>query len=228
MSTLQDNTILNIKDITHIYGSNKNRFKALSNINISIRKKESVAIMGHSGSGKSTLLTIMSGLMKPTSGTILFENRDVYNMSERELAYHRNKNIGFVFQNYYLDPMFTALENVMMPLFVKSDLTAMKRAQKAKQMLEKVGLESRFNHKPSELSGGECQRVAIARALVMEPQVIFADEPTGNLDSKNGAIVTELLLNEVKEGKTLVMVTHNIVQARKCNRMVLLSDGRLV
>ncbi|MBK3332509.1 ABC transporter ATP-binding protein [Persephonella atlantica] len=197
--------------------------EALRGINLSIKKGEMVALMGPSGSGKSTLLHILGGIDVPTEGKVLVNGQDIFSLKEKSLARFRNKHIGFVFQFHYLLPEFTALENVMIPIQIYSKEKA---REKAERILERLGLEKRLDHKPSQLSGGEQQRVAIARAVVNNPDIILADEPTGNLDSRNTEIVMNLLkeLNE-KNNVTMVIATHDREVAEYCSRIVYLKDG---
>jgi lipoprotein-releasing system ATP-binding protein len=201
--------------------------EVLRGIDLDVAKGESIAIMGASGVGKSTFLHILGTLDRPTSGTVEYDGKDVFQWDERELCQFRNKTIGFVFQFHHLLPELTALENVMMPALIQG----MKRARAAalaREMLGELGLIHRVNHKPGELSGGEQQRVAIARALILRPEVILADEPTGNLDRRTGEGVEDLLLDvRSKLGATLVVVTHNISLSRKMQRQVELIDGRV-
>ncbi len=197
--------------------------EALKGIDLSIKKGEMVALMGPSGSGKSTLLHILGGIDVPTEGKVLVNGQDIFSLKEKSLARFRNKHIGFVFQFHYLLPEFTALENVMIPVQIYSKEKA---REKAERILERLGLKDRLNHKPSQLSGGEQQRVAIARAVVNNPDIILADEPTGNLDSRNTEVVMNLLkeLNE-KNNVTMVIATHDSEVAGYCSRIVYLKDG---
>lgn len=199
--------------------------RILHNINLEISAGEGVAIVGASGSGKSTLLSMLAGLDKPTSGQILLAGDDITAMSEEERTAVRRQHMAFVFQNFQLLPALTALENVALPLEIKNDHGALK---KAKQYLTHVGLDKRFHHYPSELSGGEQQRVALARAFACEAPIIFADEPTGNLDSKTGEVITDLLfeLND-KYNTTLVLVTHSKELANRCQRQLHMASGEL-
>ncbi len=200
---------------------------ALAGINLEISQGEFVSIVGPSGSGKSTLLHIIGGLDSPTKGSIIVDGQDLSKASDSELSSYRNKKVGFVFQTFNLQPTYTALENVALPLvFAKVPLG--KRNQIAREALDTVGLGDRVRHKPSELSGGERQRVGIARALVNNPRILLADEPTGNLDSKARERIMELLTRLNKErGLTLVLVTHDLESARNANRMLQMHDGKL-
>lgn len=202
--------------------------KALKEINLKIEQGQFVSIMGPSGAGKSTLMHIMGGLDKPTSGSVLLGGKDLFKLPESALPAFRNRNIGFVFQFHYLLSDFTALENVMLPLMVRGQRGDADRKQ-AEELLDKVGLAGRKNHKPGELSGGEQQRVAIARALVTSPGLVLADEPTGNLDTHTGDELFDLLRTFNKEfGITFVIVTHNESLAAKCDRTIRMVDGMIV
>lgn len=201
--------------------------EVLRGIDLEIRQGESLAITGASGVGKSTLMHILGTLDRPSSGRVLYGGQDVFGLEDRELARFRNRNIGFVFQFHHLLPELTALENVMMPALI-SGFRRRRAAAMARDMLGELGLWDRLSHRPGELSGGEQQRVAIARALVLEPKVILADEPTGNLDRRTGEGVEDLLLEvRGRVGATLVVVTHNPGLSRKLGRQVELVDGRV-
>lgn len=201
--------------------------EVLRGIDLAVGRGETLAITGASGVGKSTLVHIIGGLDRPTSGSVLYEGKDIFQLDEGALAGFRNRAIGFVFQFHHLLPELTAVENVMMPALIQG-LPRRNAAAKAREMLGHLGLSDRLRHKPGELSGGEQQRVAIARALIMHPQVILADEPTGNLDRRTGAGVEELLLRMNGEVRcTLVVVTHNHELARKMERQLELVDGRI-
>lgn len=205
------------------YNVNANDIRVLKNINFEIKKNERVAIIGESGSGKTSLLMLMSGLEKPTSGKIIFNNVNFSEISEKKKTQIRKKEIGLIFQQFYLIPNYTALENVMFPMQINEIKDEKKKAMK---ILSDIGLDHRKNNLPSELSGGEQQRVAIARAISFNPEIILADEPTGNLDKKNTEIVSELLLNYSSKKKiSLILVTHNMNLARKCDRVIKLIDG---
>lgn len=204
------------------------KVEALKGIDLDIQSEETLAVIGVSGSGKSTLLHILGTLERPTEGGVYFGDEDVFDKNDSELSRFRNTEIGFVFQFHYLLPEFTALENVMMPCLINGiDSPAAK--DMAADVLEKVGLGQRLEHRPGELSGGEQQRVAIARAVVLKPKVILADEPTGNLDMDTGASILELFMMLNSEyGITSVLVTHNQVIAGRLNRRIRLSDGNIV
>ena len=214
-----------LENISLNYYSRENNIKILRNINFEIKKRERVAIVGESGSGKTSLLMLMSGLEKPTNGSIFFGNNDLSKISEKEKTEIRKKKIGLIFQQFYLIPNFTALENVMFPMQINK-ITDEKK--KASSLLYDIGLSQRQNNLPSELSGGEQQRVAIARAISFGPEIILADEPTGNLDKKNTDLVSGLLLDYSNTKKFgLVLVTHDIELAKKCDRIIEIFDGKI-
>ena len=214
-----------LDDINLNYNVNGNDIRVLKNINFELKKNERVALIGESGSGKTSLLMLMSGLEKPSTGSIFFENKDFSVISEEQKTAIRKKKIGLVFQQFYLIPNYTALENVMFPMQINK---IKNEKEKAKLILSDVGLEKRKNNLPSELSGGEQQRVAIARAISFNPEVILADEPTGNLDRKNTELVSNLLINYSKKKKiSLFLVTHNINLAKKCDRVIKILDGEI-
>lgn len=217
--------LIHIKDVKKVYGSGSVKVEALSNINLTVAGSEFIAIIGPSGSGKSTLMNIIGCIDRPTEGTYLLDDIDVSNFSDEELAHIRNKKIGFIFQMFNLLPRQTALENVQLPLLY-SGINKKERRERGLHILQKVGLEGRSHHHPNELSGGECQRVAIARALVTNPSIVLADEPTGNLDTKNGIEILNLFkrLNK-EEGVTLIMVTHNHEIANEARRRIFIRDG---
>lgn len=198
----------------------------LSDINLSIMESESLAIVGPSGSGKSTLLGILAGLDTPTSGDVVINNKNIVSMSEEERAKYRSKYVGFVFQSFHLLPGLTAIENVSLPLEIKD---VPNTASLANDYLEMVGLKNRARHYPQQLSGGEQQRVAVARAFACQPKILFADEPTGNLDQKTGAKLSNLLfeLNKIQK-TTLILVTHDMRLASSCDKTLNLSDGKAV
>ena len=205
------------------YQLNGNDIKVLKNINFEIKKNERVAIIGESGSGKTSLLMLMSGLEKPTEGSIFFQNQDFSKIDEEKKTEIRKKKIGLIFQQFYLIPNYTALENVMFPMQINK---IRNEEEKANLILSDIGLGHRKNNLPSELSGGEQQRVAIARAISFNPEIILADEPTGNLDRKNTELVSNLLLDYSYRKKiSLILVTHNMKLAKKCDRVIKLFDG---
>lgn len=220
--------MIKLTGINKIYRTNEIETLALENVNLDVEKGEFVSIMGPSGCGKSTLLNIMGLLDAPSSGKIEINGTSVENMKDKELAAFRNKTLGFVFQSFHLINSLNVIDNVELPLLYRK-MPAKERTRLAKEVLERVGLSHRMRHMPTQLSGGQCQRVAIARAIVGNPEIILADEPTGNLDSKMGAEVTELLHKLNKEdGRTIVMVTHNEEQAKQTSRTIRFFDGRQV
>jgi len=214
-------------DIYKKYLLGKVTVEALRGVNIEIKENDYISIMGVSGSGKSTLIHILGCLDYPTSGDYFFEDRLVSKFTDQELANVRNRYIGFVFQSFNLLPRLNALENVALPL-AYAGINRKERIEKAESILEKIGLGDRSNHRPNELSGGECQRVAIARALVNNPRIIFADEPTGNLDSKTGAEIMAILDRLFEEGNTIVLVTHDANVATHAKNIIKLRDGLVV
>jgi putative ABC transport system ATP-binding protein len=222
-------SIIQLNAIHKVYRTKEIETTALENINLAVEKGEFISVMGPSGCGKSTLLNMIGLLDKPTSGTVSILDTDCSGMSDTAQAHFRNANIGFVFQSFHLIPSLSVAANVELPLIYRSGLSALQRRQRVEQVLERLGMSHRIKHLPSQLSGGQCQRVAIARAMVGGPQIILADEPTGNLDSKMGAEVMELLhrLNQ-EDGTTIVMVTHNEVQAQDTDRIVRFFDGRII
>ena len=220
--------MIKLTGINKIYRTNEIETLALENVNLDVEKGEFVSIMGPSGCGKSTLLNIMGLLDAPSSGKIEINGTSVENMKDKELAAFRNKTLGFVFQSFHLINSLNVMDNVELPLLYRR-IGSGERKRLAKEVLEKVGLSHRMNHFPTQLSGGQCQRVAIARAIIGHPEIILADEPTGNLDSKMGAEVMELLHRLNKEdGRTIVMVTHNEEQAKQTSRTIRFFDGRQV
>ena len=221
-------TMIKLTGINKIYRTEEIETQALENVNLEVQKGEFLSIMGPSGCGKSTLLNIMGLLDSPTSGTIEINGTSTENMGDKELAAFRNQTLGFVFQSFHLINSLNVIDNVELPLLYRK-MSSSERTALAKQVLERVGLSHRMKHMPTQLSGGQCQRVAIARAIVGNPDIILADEPTGNLDSKMGAEVMELLHKLNKEdGRTIVMVTHNEEQAKQTGRTVRFFDGRQV
>jgi lipoprotein-releasing system ATP-binding protein len=213
--------------LTKIY-KNGIEFRALDDANLKIRKGEFVAIVGPSGSGKSTLMHLIGLLDTPSSGTLLIDNHDVTKMSDKERSEMRNRMLGFVFQYHHLLPDFTALENVMMPLLIAGK-NKKEAEQIAEKLLKDVGLGDRMDHRPGELSGGQNQRVAVARALSCSPAIVLGDEPTGNLDTKTGNLIYELLRRLNKEyNQTFIVVTHNEDMASKADRIIRLVDGKII
>ncbi|BFI73689.1 ABC transporter ATP-binding protein [Nanoarchaeota archaeon] len=217
--------IIKLEKVTKIYKMGDSEIKALDNIDLEIKEGELVSIMGPSGSGKSTLLSIIGLLDRPTSGKVYLFGEDISNLSDNKLSEIRNKKIGFVFQQFYLFNYLTALENVTIP----SRISGKNNIEKAKEILERLGLGNRLNHYPNQLSGGQQQRVAIARALINNPELILADEPTGNLDEKSAKDVMNILKNLNKEeGKTVVIVTHDPKIAEQTNRIVVIRSGKIL
>jgi lipoprotein-releasing system ATP-binding protein len=217
--------LIQVKNLHKTYATAAEPLEVLRGVDIKIEIGETLAIVGASGAGKSTLLHIMGTLDKPSAGEVLFEGRNLFEQSEDQLSEFRNKTMGFVFQFHHLLPMLTTQENTMLPCMIAGS-SHQEAAVKAKELLSQVGLQERLEHRPSELSGGEQQRVAIARALVMEPRVLFADEPTGNLDSHTGDEIADLMMElHERHGMTLVVVTHNERLAKRLPRSVHLSDG---
>ena len=217
--------MLEIKNISKIYGNGENRVTALNNISLNLEKGDYIAIMGPSGSGKSTFLNVIGGLDHLTSGEVILDGERIDNLDENELVRLRRGKISYVFQQYHLLRSLTALENVLLPLtFCGTD----GKIPRARDLLERVGLGKRTHHKPNELSGGEQQRVAIARALVNDPVLTLADEPTGNMDQKNGRAILDLFEHLNKEGQSIIMVTHNPEAARRAKKIVILQDGQIV
>ena len=221
-------TMIKLTGINKIYRTEEIETQALENVNLEVQKGEFLSIMGPAGCGKSTLLHIMGLLDSPTAGTIEINGTHTENMGDKELAAFRNMTLGFVFQSFHLINSLNVIDNVELPLLYRK-MSSSERTALAKQVLERVGLSHRMKHMPTQLSGGQCQRVANARAIVGNPEIILAAEPTGNLDSKMGAEVMDLLHKLNKEdGRTIVMVTHNEAQAKQTNRIIHLFDGRQV
>ena len=218
--------LIELKDIIKNYVNGDVVTRVLRGINLSVEEGEFLAIMGPSGSGKSTLMHTIGFLDRPTTGTYLFDGENTEGFNDDELAKIRNNRIGFVFQSFNLLPRTSVLDNVMLPLLYSSTKTGLE--SRARKALEAVGLGERLNYMSNQISGGQKQRVAIARALVCDPKVIFADEPTGNLDSKSGAIVMNILEKLNKEGRTIILVTHDKQVALHANRIVTIRDGEIV
>ena len=220
------NNLLKLKNVNLKYQTGDDIIKVLKNINLETKKNESISIVGESGSGKTSLIMLAGGLEKATSGKIFFEEQEISKMSEDEVSRVRRKNIGIVFQSFYLIPNYTAVENVALTL----ELNNLKNPyDRAKELLDRFGLKNRFNNLPSQLSGGEQQRVAIARAIAMKPKLILADEPTGNLDSENSQMITDILFKYIKEEKSsLIVVTHDPKLANKAKRKIKIKDGKIV
>lgn len=219
--------IIKAENITKIYKNGDIEVKALDNINFCVDKSEFVAIMGTSGSGKSTLMNILGCLDVLTSGNYFLDGEDVSKLKSNQLALIRNKKIGFVFQSFNLLPKMTAFQNVELPM-IYANVDSAERKKIAMDALQKVGLEKRIDHKPNEMSGGQRQRVAIARALVNNPAIIFADEPTGNLDSRSSEEIMKIFQDLNAEGKTIVMVTHEPDIAQHTKRIIVFKDGHIM
>ncbi|MFZ3054519.1 MAG: ABC transporter ATP-binding protein [Minisyncoccales bacterium] len=219
--------LISVKDLKKDFVNDDVVTPVLKGVTFDINKGEFVSIMGPSGSGKSTMMHILSFLDKPTGGSYFFEGKDVSQLSDDELAEMRSKKVGFIFQSFNLLNRSSVLENVVLPL-VYTDVSISERDKKAKALLEQVGLSHRLNYSPNKLSGGEKQRVAIARALINDPEIIFADEPTGNLDSKSGAQVMKILQDLNDKGHTIILVTHEKSTAEHAERMIRVRDGNII
>ena len=217
--------LLKLKKVNLKYQTGKDNINVLKNVNLTTKKKETISIVGESGSGKTSLIMLIGGLERATSGKIFFQDQEITNLSEDQVSNIRRKNIGIIFQSFYLIPNYTAVENVALTL----ELNKLKNPEKeAKLLLERFGLKNRFNNLPSQLSGGEQQRVAIARAIAMKPELILADEPTGNLDTENSIMISKILFQYVKdEGSSLIMVTHDPKLANKAKRKIKIKDGKI-
>ena len=217
--------LLKLKKVNLKYQTDKESIKVLKDIDLTIKKKDTISIVGESGSGKTSLIMLIGGLEKATSGKIFFQDQEITALSEDEVSEIRRKHIGIVFQSFYLIPNYTSIENVTLTL----ELNKLKNPEKqAKELLDRFGLKNRFNNLPSQLSGGEQQRVAIARAIAMKPELILADEPTGNLDTENSIMISDILFKYVKdEGSSLIMVTHDPKLADKAKRKIKIKDGKI-
>ncbi len=221
-------SLLEVKNVTKTYGKAENQVSALSGLNLALEKGDSVAIVGKSGSGKSTLMHILALLDSPSEGEILLAGKSTKHLKRKEIDQLRNKKIGFIFQQFFLNPRNTVRENVELPLKI-AGLKRTERKQRAEKVLNEVGLGEKLKAKANDLSGGQKQRVAIARALVTNPEIIFADEPTGNLDSVNGKNIEDLLFRLHKErGVTLIVVTHDEELASRCSHQIFLKDGKVI
>ena len=218
--------LVEIQDISKIYNPGENEVRALDHVSLSIQQNEFVAIIGQSGSGKSTLMNMLGCLDLPTSGTYMLNGQDVSKMTDDEQSDIRNKEIGFIFQGFNLIPNLTALENVELPLIYRG-VSKQVRSELAKNALEKVGLANRMTHKPAEMSGGQQQRVAIARAIAQAPPIILADEPTGNLDSNSSKEIMGILRGLHKEGRTVILITHDNEIANEAERIIKIKDGKI-
>jgi putative ABC transport system ATP-binding protein len=217
--------LLKLNKVNLKYKTGKDNIRVLKDVNLTTKKKETISIIGESGSGKTSLIMLIGGLEKATSGKIFFQNNEITKLSEDEVSEIRRKNIGIIFQSFYLIPNYTAVENVALTL----ELNKFKNPEKeARELLDRFGLSHRFNNLPSQLSGGEQQRVAIARAIAMKPELILADEPTGNLDTDNSVMISDILFKYVKEeGSSLIMVTHDPKLANKAKRKIRIKDGKI-
>lgn len=220
-------SVIAMSGITKVYDTGKVRVEALKGVDLHIGAGEFVAIVGPSGSGKSTLMNLVGCLDTPSGGTYLLRDKEVAGLDKNELAKIRNERVGFVFQNFNLLPQITAFENVEMPLMF-GGVAKKERKERARNLLEKVGLADRMEHRPTELSGGQMQRVAVARALAMNPDIVLADEPTGNLDTSSGGDVMSLFEELWKQGRTIVVITHDAALARRAGRIVEIRDGTIV
>lgn len=219
--------MIELKNVTKIYGKKKNQFTALKNISLTIPKGASVAILGKSGSGKSTLMHAISGLDKPQKGQVIIDGQDILQLKSKHVDEFRAKKIGFIFQSFFVQGNESVIDNVSLPLEI-ARLPRKKRAHKINAALKAVDLYDKRKNRAKDLSGGQKQRLAIARAIVGDPQIIFADEPTGNLDSETGAKVEELLFDYNKQkGVTLIVVTHDADLAKKCDHQIIIKDGRI-
>ena len=220
-------TIIEVKNLTKKYGKKSTSFTALKDINLKIKKGESVAIVGKSGSGKSTLMHLIALLDKPTKGQVYIDGKNSTRLGNNELNRIRNRKFGFVFQQFFMNANDTVLENVLLPLKI-AKVSRFKRKKLAEKALKIVELDKKAGNKANDLSGGQKQRVCIARAIVNDPEVIFADEPTGNLDSTTGEKITKLLFDLNKKGVTLIIVTHDEDLAKLCSRVIRISDGKII
>jgi putative ABC transport system ATP-binding protein len=219
--------VISMSAIRKVYDTGKVKVEALKGIDLEVTAGQFVAVVGPSGSGKSTLMNLIGCLDTPTDGTYRLAGEDVAGLSRDELADIRNRRVGFVFQNFNLLPQITAFENVELPLLF-GGVAPRKRKERVEELLAKVGLSDRMEHKPTELSGGQMQRVAIARALAMEPDILLADEPTGNLDTSSGSDVMSLFTELWQQGRTLIVITHDMSLARRAGRVVEVRDGRIL
>ncbi len=218
--------VLEVKELTKIYGSGKNRVIALDHVSFQVKKGEFVAIVGASGSGKSTLMNLIGGIDRPASGSVVIEEKEIFDMNESELAIFRRRNIGIIYQFYNLIPNLTVEENIMLPCLLDNRKLD---SEKVGRIVEMTGLSNRRTHLPGELSGGQQQRVSVGRALINDPAFILADEPTGNLDSKSGKEIIDLLMAANQKAKqTLILITHDENIALQADRIITISDGRIL
>lgn len=219
--------MISVKNVTKKFGRGSNSILALDDVSFNVEDGEFLVILGQSGSGKSTILNLIGCIESVTNGTIIVDDVDVTKMSNKQLCAYRNKNIGYVFQSFYLEPAYSVVDNIVLPLTIAGEKRQIKDA-KSKELLEKLNIADKAHAKTSTLSGGQKQRVAIARALVNDPKIILADEPTGNLDSANGAEVIQILQDICKSGKTVIMVTHNEEHANLADHIIRLKDGKII
>ena len=220
--------LVTVKGLSRSFPSGETTIQAVQDVQFDVAQGEFIAIVGASGSGKSTLLSLLAGLDIPTNGGVWLLEQAIHEMNEEDRARFRRQHLGFIFQSFQLFAEYTALENVLFPLELKGDLSYDAAVDKATAILTRLGLENRLGHKPTKLSGGEQQRVAIARAFVAEPPILFADEPTGNLDQETGSVVEEVLFELQRETKTtVILVTHDLELAEKADRVLVMSGGRL-
>lgn len=224
---MKNNTVIKLSNATKIYNTEKEKIIALNKIDLSFDTGKFYAIMGHSGSGKSTLISILGLITTLSEGTYNLFEKNISNLKDNELSEMRSKKIGFIFQSYYLYPTLRAYENVMIPMLLNKDIKAKNRKEKAIELLNSVGLENRVNHFPRELSGGEQQRVAIARALANNPDIILADEPTGNLDEQNETIIFDKLKKLSKNGKCVIVVSHSVEVKKYADVIIELNKGSI-
>ena len=216
-------------NINKTYNHSSAKLHILKDIDLEISEGEALTIVGPSGAGKSTLLHILGGLDKPDVGTVEFDGKNIYKLNDVQRSKFRNQKVGFIFQFYHLLPEFSALENVLLPAYINKNGTRYSDLKsKAEKLLERVGLKSRISHKPNQMSGGEQQRVAIARSLINEPRIIFCDEPTGNLDSENGKVIIDLLLELNRTNNQTLVVTHDKDLSRRSGRIIYMKDGQLI
>lgn len=228
MNNYLETGIIELKNITKIYQRGAEKVYALKNINLEIKKGDFIVVVGPSGSGKSTLLHLIGCVDRPTAGTIKINNLEVLKLKEEELSQIRNEKIGFVFQQFFLIPTLTALENVVLPTLFNRKNNRSEVIENAKGLFNLVGLNNRFYHYPSQLSGGEMQKVAIARALINEPEILLADEPTGNLDSDNAKIIIDIFKKLNEDGLTVIVITHNTELAREFRNIIHLRSGVII
>ena len=219
--------VVELRDVRKVYPMGDERILALDGVSLTFERGKIYCLLGVSGSGKSTLLNVIAGLEKPTKGEIVFKGRNIERMSEKKLAIFRQRYVGFIFQSYNLMPTLTALENTTLPLIFRR-MPKRKRNMKAMRMLKAVGLADRWRHRPSQMSGGQQQRVSIARAFVNDPEIVFADEPTGNLDTKTTTEMMNLICGMARQkNQTMILVTHNLELSQYCDKIIYIRDGRI-